>query len=152
MRRIYCIDLSPVRTDGLVGGSDWFWVEADRDARLAEYGYDGTPFDLDVFDSLITNEEITVFVDDATHEVTYTPVENHVRVYLGRVSGVDEPVLFYEYAPDNDSICRFHMLCEVGQPWVANAQRKLQDLECAEGKVVRTLDLPHEPWVVEVLR
>jgi len=152
MVRIYCIDLSPVRTDGLVGGSDWFWVEADRDARLAEYGYDGTPFDLEVPDWL-TDEEITTRVDDAAWAKVYTPVENHVRVYLGRVSGVDEPVLFYEYAPDNDSICRFHMLCEVGQPWVPNAARKLQDLaNLHHHKTVQVLELAHEPWVVEVLR
>lgn len=151
MRTVYCIDLSPVRTDGLVAGSDWFWNEFDRDARLAEYGYDGTPFDLEVPDNMPT-DEITEYVDHEAHEVSYTPVENHVRVYLGRVSGVDEPVLFYEYAPDNDSICRFHMLCEVGQPWVPNATRKLNDLEEIHGRVVMVLDLPHEPWVVEVLR
>lgn len=72
-----------------------------------------------------------------------------VRVYTRKIQGVD--ALNYVYAPNSEISFHFHLECEVGEPWRAQAQRLAQALAQKRGCVIRQVELDAEPWYVDAL-
>lgn len=72
-----------------------------------------------------------------------------VRVYTRIMEG--HSVLVYSYWCNPDMGFRFHMLCEVGQPWYAEAERKARDLAEQRGCVIKQIELSDRPWFVDAL-
>lgn len=61
-------------------------------------------------------------------------------------------VLHYTYQLNAQVGMRFHLLCEVGEPWQAAAKGKLAVLLKANpGYELRSIELPRAPWYVEAL-
>ena len=72
-----------------------------------------------------------------------------VRVYTRMIEG--NRALNYAYQASPDMGFRFHLLCEVGQPWQAEAKRKADKLAARSGCVIGQVELESAPWFVDAL-
>ena len=76
-----------------------------------------------------------------------------LREHTGAVpaNAPDVDVLCYTYSPCQGGMCRFHLLSEVGQPWMSEAKAQLKTLLEKRKAHVETLELDHWPHYVEIL-
>lgn len=67
--------------------------------------------------------------------------------------GTVEPVrmLTYKYAVGKDFGFAFHLLCEVGEPWQAQAKQAQADLCARTNSHVVTVELQEKPYLVDAL-
>lgn len=72
-----------------------------------------------------------------------------MKVYTTLIEG--HRVLNYVYWCSPDMGFRFHMLCEVGQPWYEEAKRMADVLAKKRGCVIKQIELSESPWYVDAL-
>ena len=71
-----------------------------------------------------------------------------MKVYVRLAHG--HRMLNYSYGNSHAKFC-FHLLCEVGEPWQAEAKLALTEL-CEKTKsTVKTVELDQRPWYVDTL-
>lgn len=72
-----------------------------------------------------------------------------MKVYTRRIEG--HQVLCYNYNVSPTVGFNFHMLCEVGAPWQAEAGRLARALAAKRGCTIGQIELAASPWYVDAL-
>jgi hypothetical protein len=72
-----------------------------------------------------------------------------MKVYTKNEYG--HKVVHYVYDASEYLRFRFHLLCEVGQPWQREAQEQLETLCKKTNSEVVTIELDHKPWLIDTL-
>lgn len=63
----------------------------------------------------------------------------------------DVRALRYEYDCCEDASFSFNLLCEVGEPWQAEAKAQAKALAIEMGCAIGEARFDHDPWVVDAL-
>ena len=72
-----------------------------------------------------------------------------MKVFVTNIQG--HQVLNYHYTANRYMSFRFHLLCEVGEPWRRQAEVFAQRLAESRNCEIRKVSLGEAPWYVEAL-
>lgn len=72
-----------------------------------------------------------------------------MKVTLQTIEG--HRALTYTYTATPGVTCQFHLLCEVGEPWQAEAKRKMGAICRRLNMTVQATELSAYPWYVDAL-
>lgn len=72
-----------------------------------------------------------------------------MKVHTQLIEG--HSALVYTYDIGDDGECMFHLLCEVGQPWQAEARALAEELAEERGCTIQQVELDARPWYVDAL-
>lgn len=72
-----------------------------------------------------------------------------MKVTTTRIEG--HRALVYRYDVNKDIGFKFHLACEVGDPWIAEARHKAQALADKHHCRIVKVELNASPWYVEAL-
>lgn len=72
-----------------------------------------------------------------------------MKVFTKLIDG--KQVVHYHYRPTYDCSCVFTLMCEVGEPWMAQAREAARMLEIANNATIKQMELACGPWYADVL-
>lgn len=72
-----------------------------------------------------------------------------MKVYTRNIDG--HRVLNYVYVANSEMAFHFHLLSEVGMPWLKEAGRMARELASTSDSVIIQVELDQKPWYVDAL-